>query len=130
MEGELIEVWTDVGLKKPKPLLARVVASSSKHTVIQYLSPTEDRIKGKTIYRYEEDTYHIGEDSIYKRHKNSNEFDLGYSEIPEGYIKEDSDIDYVPSEEEGADEESFEDSDEESNDEEYDDEEDYYDDEE
>lgn len=126
--GELVEVWTDVGQKKPKPLLARIVACTNKHKTIQYLSPTDEYIKGRPLYKYEDDTYDIGEDSIYKYHTDSTEYDLGYHEVPEGYIKEDSDIDYIPSdlEDDGDDDESMNESDEECDDYEEDE---YYDDE-
>jgi len=125
--GDLVEVWTDIGQKKPKPLLARIVSCTNKHKTIQYLSPTDEYIKGKLIYRYEDDTYDIGEDSIYKYHTHSTEYDLGYHEVPEGYVKEDSDIDYVPSDPE-EDDVSPDDSEEECD--EYEEEDEYYDDEE
>ena len=125
--GDLVEVWTDIGQKKPKPLLARIVSCTNKHKTIQYLSPTDEYIKGKLIYRYEDDTYDIGEDSIYKYQTHSTEYDLGYHEVPEGYVKEDSDIDYVPSDPE-EDDVSPDDSEEECD--EYEEEDEYYDDEE
>jgi hypothetical protein len=100
----LVRVWTDIGLKKPKPLLARVISTKSKMYTIQYLSPTEDRLKGRTIYRYEDETYEVDDDSIYEYLSLSNENDMGFVEIEGGYIKDDSDEEYVPSESDEAEE--------------------------
>jgi hypothetical protein len=100
----LVRVWTDVGQRKPKPLLARIVSKTSKFKTIQYLSPTETRIKGKTIYSYEEDTYQVDDDSIYEYLTESTEFDMGFTEVDGGYVKEESDEDYVPSDESGDEE--------------------------
>jgi hypothetical protein len=129
----LVRVWTDIGQKKPKPLLARIVNSKSKMYTIQYLSPTEDRLKGKTLYRYEDETYEVDDDSIYEYLNLSTEFDMGFLEVDGGYVKDDSDEEYVPSdpeEEEDFDEDdSDDDSDEEDEEEgefdEYETEEDY-----
>jgi len=128
----LVRVWTDIGQKKPKPLLARIVNSKSKVYTIQYLSPTEDRLKGKTLYRYEDETYEVDDDSIYEYLNLSTEFDMGFLEVDGGYVKDDSDEEYVPSdpeEEDDFDEDDSDDSDEEDEEEgefdEYETEEDY-----
>jgi len=120
----LVRVWTDIGQKKPKPLLARIVNTKAKLYTIQYLSPTDDRLKGRTIYRYEDETYEVDDDSIYEYLSLSNENDMGFVEVDGGYIKDESDEEYVPtdedesdydeeseSEEETESEEEFEDSD-------------------
>lgn len=107
--SSLVRVWTDIGQKKPKPLLARIVSTKSKIYTIQYLSPTEDRLKGKTIYRYEDDTYEVDDDSIYEYLSLSNELDMGFNEIESGYIKDDSDEDYIPSEDEPESEDASDD---------------------
>jgi len=99
----LVRVWTDIGQKKPKPLLARIVNSKSKVYTIQYLSPTEDRLKGKTLYRYEDETYEVDDDSIYEYLNLSTEFDMGFVEVDGGYVKDDSDEEYVPSDPEDED---------------------------
>jgi hypothetical protein len=128
----LVRVWTDIGQKKPKPLLARIVNSKAKLYTIQYLSPTEDRIKGRTVYRYEDETYEIDDDSIYEYLNLSTEFDMGFVEVEGGYIKDDSDCEYVPSgseneeSDEATDEEDTEDDDDEEDEEEFEDEEDEY----
>ena len=113
----LVRVWTDIGQKKPRPLLARIVNSKSKVYSIQYLSPTEDRIKGRTLYRYEDETYEVDDDSIYEYLSLSTEFDMGFVEMDGGYIKDDSDEEYVPTDQSGDDEDDYdedEDSDEEA----------------
>jgi TATA-binding protein-associated factor Taf7 len=128
----LVRVWTDIGQKKPKPLLARIVNTKAKLYTIQYLSPTEDRIKGRTIYRYEDETYEIDDDSIYEYLSLSNELDMGFVEVEGGYIKDESDEEYVPTDSENEDsdsddEEDTEEDDDEENEEEFeDDEEDEY----
>jgi hypothetical protein len=124
----LVRVWTDVGQKKPRPLLARIINSKSKVYSIQYLSPTEDRIKGRTLYRYEDETYEVDDDSIYEYLSLSTEFDMGFVEVDGGYIKDDSDEEYVPTDQSGDDEDDYDeddDSDEEADEEEFEDEGDY-----
>jgi hypothetical protein len=129
----LVRVWTDIGQKKPKPLLARIVNSKSKVYTIQYLSPTEDRLKGKTLYRYEDETYEVDDDSIYEYLNLSTEFDMGFVEVDGGYVKDDSDEEYVPSDpeeeedfdEDDSDDDSDEEDDEEGEFDEYETEEDY-----
>ena len=129
----LVRVWTDVGQKKPKPLLARIINTKSKMYTIQYLSPTEDKLKGRTIYRYEDETYEIDDDSIYEYLSLSNEQDMGFTEIENGYIKDDSDEEYMPSDgseneetdDETEEDESGEEDEEEFEDDDYSDEENY-----
>jgi hypothetical protein len=124
----LVRVWTDIGQKKPRPLLARIINTKSKLYTIQYLSPTEDRLKGKTLYRYEDETYEVDDDSIYEYLSLSTEFDMGFVEVDGGYVKDDSDEEYVPSDQSGDDEDDYEeDSDEEDeeDEEEFEDEDDY-----
>ena len=129
----LVRVWTDVGQKKPKPLLARIINTKSKMYTIQYLSPTEDKLKGRTIYRYEDETYEIDDDSIYEYLSLSNEQDMGFTEIENGYIKADSDEEYMPSDgseneetdDETEEDESGEEDEEEFEDDDYSDEENY-----
>lgn len=113
----LVRVWTDIGQKKPKPLLARIVNSKSKVYTIQYLSPTEDRLKGKTLYRYEDETYEVDDDSIYEYLNLSTEFDMGFVEVEGGYVKDDSDEEYVPSDPEEEEDFDEEDSDDDSDEE-------------
>lgn len=108
--GELVRVWTDVGARKPVPLLARIEEIDGVIYTIRYLSEDPDH-----VWRYEEDTYEIDDDSIAERLKTSNETDLGFALHEDGFTKADSDDDYVPDEESSEEEESDdEDSDEES----------------
>lgn len=125
----LVRVWTDIGQKKPRPLLARIINTKSKLYTIQYLSPTEDRLKGKTLYRYEDETYEIDDDSIYEYLSLSTEFDMGFVEVEGGYVKDDSDEEYVPSDQSGDeddyDEEEDSDEEDDEDEEEFEDEDDY-----
>lgn len=127
----LIRVWTDVGTGKNVSLVARIIESDGTNFTIQFLSPTEDNDKhGCTIYRYEEETYVIDDDSITHYLNTDVESDIGFKQINEHeWIRtgEDSDDDYIPSEEDEEEDEEDEADEEEIEDEEdYDDYEDDY----
>ena len=119
----LVRVWTDVGSRKPVPLLAKIVERNGVIFTIRYLSESDDK-----IWRYEEDTYEIDNDSIAEYLKTDDEQDVGFRPCDDGFVKTDSDEDYVPSDEEddtdsGSDEESpsedsFQDDDDEDDDDE------------
>jgi len=99
--GDLVRVWTDVGSRKPVPLLAKIVEENGVIFTIRYLSESDDK-----IWRYEEDVYEIDNDSIAEYLKTSDEHDAGFSPCDDGFVKIEMDDDYIPSEE---DEESYED---------------------
>ena len=105
--GSLVRVWTDVGSRKPVPLLAKIVEENGVIFTIRYLSESDDK-----IWRYEEDTYEVDDESIAEYLKTSDECEVGFAPLEDGFIKVESDDDYVPSDEE--DEEDEEDEDEES----------------
>lgn len=90
----LIRVWTDVGARKPVPLLAKIVDQEGPIFTIRYLSESDDK-----IWRYEEDTYEIDEDSISENLGTTSEMDIGFQEHEDGFIKAESDDDYMPSSE-------------------------------
>lgn len=127
----LVRVWTDVGLEKNVSLVARIIDTKGEIFTIKFLSPTEEKDKhGRVVYRYEDDTYEIDDDSITHYLDTDMEEDIGFKQYDEaGWIRidDDSDEDYVPSEEKDTDEDEEEEFTEE---EEFDDEEDdYYEDE-
>jgi hypothetical protein len=134
----LIRVWTDVGTGKNVSLIARIIESDGTNFTIQFLSPTEDKDKhGCTIYKYEDDTYVIDDDSITHYLNTEDETDIGFKQVNTGeWIRtdEESDDDYVPSEEEDdtetEEEDEEDDADIEDDDEDVEDEADDYDDEE
>ena len=98
----LVRVWTDVGSRKPVPLLAKIVEENGVIFTIRYLSESDDK-----IWRYEEDTYEVDDESIAEYLKTSDEHDVGFRPQDDGFIKVESDDDYVPSDEdEDEDEES------------------------
>ena len=101
----LVRVWTDIGARKPVPLIARIVERNGLIFTIRYLSESDDK-----IWRYEEDVYEIDEDSIAEHLRTDNEEDIGFRRYEDGFVRTDSDEDYLPSEE---DEEETEDDDEE-----------------
>lgn len=113
-----VNVYTDTGKRKPVILLAQVVHQSGDGLYkIKYLSPSNDLFDGKQIYKFEDDIYEIDDESITDTFPDMS----GYTKIDEnGYIKDESDVDYCPSEEseESNSEYSFEDS-EEAEEEEY-----------
>jgi hypothetical protein len=125
----LVRVWTDVGTGKNVSLVARIIESDGTNFTIQFLSPTEDKDKhGCTIYRYEDETYVIDDDSITHYLNTDLESDIGFKQISDHeWIRtgEDSDDDYVPSEEEDTEEDE---EDEEADEEEIEDDEEDYDD--
>jgi hypothetical protein len=93
----LVRVWTDVGARKPKPLLAKIVSSKNGIHSIRYLSPSADNTH---IFRYEEDVYEIDDESICEYLNLDDEADIGFRINEEGdFYKASSDDDYEPSEE-------------------------------
>jgi phosphopantothenoylcysteine synthetase/decarboxylase len=112
--GSLVRVWTDVGARKPVPLLAKIVEKDGIILVIRYLS--ENKIDG--IWRYEDETYEVEDcpESIAEYLKTDNEENIGFKIVDDGFVKMESDDDYVPDSDE-EDEESDEESDEETDDE-------------
>ena len=92
--GSLVRVWTDVGSRKPVPLLAKIVEENGVIFTIRYLSESDDK-----IWRYEEDTYEVDDESIAEHLKTSDECDVGFASLDDGFIKVEADDDYVPSDE-------------------------------
>ena len=101
----LVRVWTDIGARKPVPLLAKIVERDGAIFTIRYLSESDDK-----IWRYEDDTYEIDADSIAEELHTDLETDLGFRPRGEGFVRVDSDDEYLPSSE---DEESTDEDDEE-----------------
>jgi len=99
----LVRVWTDVGSRKPVPLLAKIVEENGVIFTIRYLSESDDK-----IWRYEEDTYEVDDESIAEYLKTSDECDVGFAPVDDGFVKVESDDDYVPSDEEDEDEDEDE----------------------
>lgn len=98
----LVRVWTDIGTRKPVPLIAKIVQHKTKTMEIKYLSKCPDK-----LWRYEVETYEIDSDSVAEWLGTDYETDVGFTEGPDGtYTKYDSDEDYAPnmSDEEETDE--------------------------
>ena len=107
----LIRVLVDAGLEKHVYLIARIVRTQGTVFTIQFLSPTDEHTKhDQTIYKYEDETYDIEDDSISHYYDTSNESDIGYKQVDVGaWVKfDDIDEDYSPSEEEDDDEQEEE----------------------
>lgn len=108
--SQLVRVWTDVGARKPIPLLAKITERNGDIFTIRYLSESDDK-----IWRYEEDTYEIDSDSVAEVLNTGLEEDLGFqARSDDGFVKLDDD-DYVPS---SSEEEETDDSDEDEDEEE------------
>jgi hypothetical protein len=120
---KLVRVWTDVGSEKNVSLVARIIETNGPLFTIQFLSPTENKNKhGCTIYKYEDETYQIDDDSITHYLDTSDEGDIGFVSIGEGeWIRtsDESDEDYIPSEEDSDDDEEDEEDDDVEDDEEF-----------
>jgi Mn-containing catalase len=106
MSGSLVRVWTDIGARKPAALLAKIIDRDGVILTIKYLSESDlDH-----VWRYEEDTYEIDDDSVAEYLNTDSELELGFVQRDDGFVKMDpSDEDYVPSdedEEESSDEET------------------------
>ena len=125
----LVRVWTDVGSDKNVSLVARIIETNAPIFTIQFLSPTETKDKhGCTIYKYEDETYQVDDDSITHYLDTNDESDIGFVSVGEGeWIRtgDDSDEDYIPSEDETDDDEEDEEDDDEFEEEFEEDEDDY-----
>jgi hypothetical protein len=125
-----VKVWTEVSDGKCQSLPAKIISKNGNVFKIKYISSTDDRdSKNRRIYRFEDETYDITDESITEYVYS--ELDLGFQDIgEETFVKYDYDIgitddeedeDYVPSSEEddeddeisssGGDEEEFEEDD-------------------
>ena len=94
----LVRVWTDVGEKKPKALLAKIFKKSGGTFIIRYLSALPENAK---VFKYEDDEYEVDDESISEWLETDLETDLGFDAQGDGsYIKVESDPDYEPSESE------------------------------
>jgi hypothetical protein len=110
---DLVRVWTDVGARKPAALLAKIVERDGVIFTIRYLTESDDK-----IWRYEDDTYEIDNDSIAENLGTASEEDIGFRPVEDGFVKMDSDEDYVPSSE---DEETDDDDDDEEEEDDFED---------
>lgn len=114
----LIKVLTELDNGIICHLPAKIISKKGNTFTIRYLSLTDRKVpnSSKKIYRYEDDTYEITDESISEYLNSDTELDLGFQELSDGdFIKYDSyfqcgggdensdDEDYEPSssEEEG-----------------------------
>jgi hypothetical protein len=90
----LVRVWTDVGQKKPKALLAKIFKKAGGSYTIRYLSALPENAK---VFKYEDDEYEVDAESISEWLETDLETDLGFETQEDGtYAKVDSDSDYEP----------------------------------
>lgn len=125
----LIKVWTELDDGKCCSLPAKIIQKKSNGVmIVKYLSVTENKdSQNRKIYKYEDETYEITDESVSEYIDSDSELDFGFQQIStDEFVKydSDSDEDYVPSSEEGSDSEDSEDDDEET--ESFTDEEDVY----
>ncbi len=117
--GDLVKVWTDIGARKPVPLLAKIEEVDGVIFTIRYLSESGT----DHIWSWEEDTYEIDDESIAEYLRTDQLEDIGFRSFGEEgqYIKVDTDDDYVPdsAEEEEEDEDDDDDEDEDDEDEDF-----------
>jgi len=106
----LVRIWTDVGQKKPKALLAKIFKKSGGAFTIRYLSALPENAK---VFKYEDDEYDVDDESISEWLDTDLETDLGFEAQDDGsYIKIESDPDYEPSDSEAETETDSDDDDE------------------
>jgi hypothetical protein len=99
----IVRVYTDDGHKRPVNLLASVVKENEGIYHIKYLSPTDDIFEGKQIFKFEDEIYDIDDTSI-------TEFldELpGFRQVEQGYVKDDTESEYCPSEDLDSESESY-----------------------
>lgn len=108
----LIKVWTELDDGKCCSLPAKIIQKKGSTMTIRYLSPTEMKdSQNRKIYKYEDETYEITDESVSEYMDSDSELDFGFQQISDDeFVKydSDSDEDYVPSED---DEDSSSDSD-------------------
>lgn len=91
----LVRVWTDVGQKKPKALLAKIFKKRAGSYTIRYLSALSS--ENAKVFKYEDDEYEVDDESISEWLETDLETDLGFEAQDDGtYAKVDSDSDYEP----------------------------------
>lgn len=106
----IVRVYTDVGGVKPVHLLAKIFETHGNVMRVRYLSKTDERKNGKPVYRYEDEMYDIGDESVSQYMETSDEEDIGYKKIDDGgFILEESDSDYDPDEDQCDDEDDEDD---------------------
>ena len=102
----LVRIWTDVGQKKPKALLAKIFKKKGGVYTIRYLSALPENVK---VFRYEDDEYEVDDESISEWLETDLEIDAGFEPQPDGsYIKMETDPDYEPSDTESDDDDDDE----------------------
>ena len=95
----LVRVWTNVGQKKPKALLAKIFSSAEGPVyTIRYLSSdSEEDDHGRLVHRYEDEAYEVDDDSVAEWLGVDDEEDIGFTSIGDGaWVKGEQDSDYVP----------------------------------
>jgi len=104
----LVRVWTNVGQKKPKALLAKIFATAEGPVyTIRYLSSVSEG--HAATFRYEDDCYTVDDESIAEWLGTDEEEDLGYTTVGEGeWVRDDDDSDYVPDSDDDVDDETDE----------------------
>jgi hypothetical protein len=95
----LVKVWTELSTGRYATLVAKIFDQKDDIMKIRYLSPTSKYINGYKIFKYEDELYEIDDESVVEYLDDFDETDLGYKPIDDGgFIKQDSDSDYVPTE--------------------------------
>ena len=79
----MIKVWTDIGERKPVLLLAKIEKQKGPLFIIRYLTESDDK-----IWRYEDETYEIDEDSIHEDLSTDLETDIGFKRVADGFIQD------------------------------------------
>lgn len=108
----LVKVWTELDDGKCISLPAKIVSKKTNGImIVKYLTVTENKdSQNRKIYKYEDETYEITDESVSEYIDSDSELDFGFQQISDDeFVKYDSDSDdedYVPSESESDTEES------------------------
>ena len=107
----LVKVYTDIGKSKPIVLIAKICRKVRKNIYqIKYLSPTDQKYNGRTIFAYENAVYEVGEDSITEHMNTEDEEVVGFRRNEYGFTKiTTGDSEYAPSESEDSEDSDDED---------------------
>jgi hypothetical protein len=107
----LVRVWTDVGQKKPKALLAKIFKKRAGSYTIRYLSALSS--ENAKVFKYEDDEYEVDDESISEWLETDHEADLGFEAQDDGtWAKVDSDSDYEPESESESETDTYDEEDE------------------
>jgi hypothetical protein len=92
MASTIVDVLVELDDGTQTTCLARIESENKNSYVVRYLTPKNN------VYAYENEVYTIDKDCVSGFYDSTNEEDAGLQKVAGGWIKVDSDSEYVPSE--------------------------------